>query len=383
MSRIFQPLENIFKPVQKIQPGIYHYQAPQNDPRNYRLHLRIEEDGDGVMIVNAGTVLHLNTTAAEYAYYFVKNLPEDEVARRMAQRYSVSAGQARQDYRDFADRILTLVEIPDLDPVTFMDFERRTPYSGSIRAPYRLDCALTYRLPEGVEPEIAPGERVKQELTEEEWSEVLDKAWNVGIPHIVFTGGEPTLREDLPKLNAHAESNGQVSGLLTDGTKLADKAYLNELLMTGLDHLMILAQPDRQEFWTALQNIIPADIFTAVHLTLTAEAAPGASAFLTKLAQVGVSELSLSSSDPSLEGQLAELLEQASALHLSLVWDLPVPYSAANPVTLEIRDLPLPEGAGRAWLYIEPDGDVLPTQGAEEILGNLLNDPWETIWRPS
>ena len=66
---------------------------------------------------------------------------------------------------------------------------------------------------------------------------MLDKAWAFGIPHITFTGGEPTLREDLPALIAHAEANGQVTGLLTDGLKLADDAYLNSLLQTGLDHL--------------------------------------------------------------------------------------------------------------------------------------------------
>ncbi|MBE9474690.1 MAG: hypothetical protein IMY85_07340, partial [Chloroflexi bacterium] len=37
-------------------------------------------------------------------------------------------------------------------------------------------------------------------------------------------------------------------------------------------------------------------------------------------------------------------------------------------------------GAGHAWLYVEPDGDVLPDQDINQVLGNLLNDPWETIW---
>jgi MoaA/NifB/PqqE/SkfB family radical SAM enzyme len=42
----------------------------------------------------------------------------------------------------------------------------------------------------------------------------------------------------------------------------------------------------------------------------------------------------------------------------------------------------IPSGAGKAWLYVEPDGDVLPAQGmADKILGNFLRDPWETIYR--
>ncbi len=45
-----------------------------------------------------------------------------------------------------------------------------------------------------------------------------------GIPHVVFTGGEPTLRDDLPELIAHAERNGQITGLNTNGRRLADRA---------------------------------------------------------------------------------------------------------------------------------------------------------------
>jgi MoaA/NifB/PqqE/SkfB family radical SAM enzyme len=42
----------------------------------------------------------------------------------------------------------------------------------------------------------------------------------------------------------------------------------------------------------------------------------------------------------------------------------------------------IPEGAGKAWLYVEPDGDVLPSQGnSEKILGNLLRDEWTKIMR--
>ena len=66
---------------------------------------------------------------------------------------------------------------------------------------------------------------------------------------------------------------------------------------------------------------------------------------------------------------------------LRLVWDLPVPYSSLHPVALELAEEETPpQGAGNAWLYVEPDGDVLLTQGEPNVIGNLLTDPWETIW---
>ena len=74
-------------------------------------------------------------------------------------------------------------------------------------------------------------------------------------------------------------------------------------------------------------------------------------------------------------------MHKAADLNIALTFDLPVPYSAQNPVALETEEDDLPSGAGRAWLYVEPDGDVLPAQGmADQVLGNFLRDEWETIY---
>jgi len=373
--------QRLFTPVQPVPAGFYHYQSPPSDPRNYRLHLRVEEDGSGMLIVNASTVLHLNQTATDYAYYFVHNQPADLVAQNMSRRYDVNPAQAAKDYSDLADRVLTLVEMPDLDPVTFLDFERKSPHTKKPTAPFRLDCAITYQLPEGADAEAAPTKRVERELTSQEWQAILDKAWKASIPHVVFTGGEPTLRDDLAALIDYAEKNGQVTDLLTDGLRLADQAYLNRLLQTGLDHLMIVLKPQSQTAWQGLKNALAGDIFTAVHLTLTTENTTELPALLKQLAQEGVPAVSLSSSDPALQGTLASLRDQVAALQMELVWNLPVPYSSINPIALEVAGGDLNQDAGRDWLYVEPDGDVLPSQGVNQVLGNFLTDPWEKIWK--
>ncbi len=379
MTSIREAVRNLFTQKEPLPVGVYHYQAPPDAEFPYRLHLRLEPDGDGVLIVNASTVLHLNQTAAEYAYHLVQGTPDEDAARAIATRYQVSTKQALADFQDLKERLLTMIDIPDLDPITFFDFERDDPYAGEISAPYRLDCALTYRLPEGADPEAAPTKRVDRELTTEEWFTIIDKAWEIGIPHIVFTGGEPTLREDLPDLIAQAEANGQVTGLLTDGLKLADDEYLNTLLQTGLDHLMVVLHPEDEGAWAALDKVLPEDLHTTVHLTLTPENASSASALLERLAKMGVNALSLSESSPELDEILQTTAEEAAEFELSLVWDVPVPYSVHNPIALETAEDESPQGAGRAWLYVEPDGDVLPTQGVNQILGNLLQDDWNVI----
>ena len=87
------------------------------------------------------------------------------------------------------------------------------------------------------------------------------------------------------------------------------------------------------------------------------------------------------SAPPGLKEEVQEARQHVARLDLSLIWDLPVPYSSLNPIALEIENEELPAGAGRAWLYVEPDGDVLPSQGINEVLGNFLTDSWEAIWK--
>jgi hypothetical protein len=236
-------IQKFFTKTEPLPAGTHHMQATQ-DEKPYRLHLRLQKDGSGLLILNAATVLQLNPTAAEYAYHFIKGTSPDEAAKQIAARYQVNRKTALTDFNNFADQIQTLISTPDLDPASFLNFERVQPHS--TESTLRLDCALTYRLPESTHAKYAPTKRVDRELTTEEWQTILDKAWQAGIPHIIFTGGEPTLREDLPQLIAHAEKNGQVCGLLTDGLKLAEKESLELLLQTGLDHVMLILQPMSQ-----------------------------------------------------------------------------------------------------------------------------------------
>jgi hypothetical protein len=380
--KIINRFADQFTRIAPLPAGTYHLQTTL-DGTPYRLHLRLLEDGTGLLIVNASTVLQLNPTAAEYAYQFVKGNSPEQAANQIAARYRVSKGTALEDYNDFVERIHTLILTPDLDPVSFLDFDLAAPHSANLTAPLRLDCALTYSLPADTQAEYAPTKRVNRELTTEEWKTILDQAWEFGIPQITFTGGEATLREDLPYLIAEAEKNGQVCGLLTDGLKMKDKQYLTMLLQTGLDHILFLLQPDNDESWQALETILAEDIFVTVHFTLNPETIKTADETLERLAKLGVHSLSLTSSDYSLNESFDALRNRAANMGITLRFDLPVPYSASHPVAFETQEDNPPEGAGKVWLYVEPDGDVLPAQGiADQVLGNLLTDSWSKIYPP-
>jgi organic radical activating enzyme len=382
MTHLFQAIKQMFSKEKPLPSGMYVFQAPPDAETPYRLHLRVEADGSGILVINASTVLHLNQTAVEYAYHIIRDTDLETILQEVSRRYQVEAEKVQKDFETFSDQIQNLIHTPDLDPVTYLGIERQAPYSGEISAPYRLDCALTYKVNKGSKAEDAPQDRVDGELTTDEWLSILDKAFTAGIPHLLFTGGEPTLRDDLPQLLQKAEDLGLVTGLLSDGLKLAENKYRQSLLEAGLDHLMMIFDPDSSKCWRTLKEILAEDLFTTVHLTLHQgdDYAP----VIERLAEMGTNALSLSTADPALKDDLQNLRDLAAVQQLELVWDMPVPYSGNNPVSLELANgdqQEVPDGAGKAWLYVEPDGDVLPAQGLyDQVLGNLLTDEWEQIW---
>ena len=399
MNVISRLRDSFFPPHQPIPAGMYHQSATSEAGSPYRLHLRVEPDGLGILIVNGSIVLHLNPTATEYVFHLVNGSSIEETSRSVSRRYGISIVQATADFQNVVDKIHTLVETPDLDPVAYLDMERAEPYSAALSAPYRLDCALTYRTPEAGAASYAPVERVKRDLLQAEWQTILDKAWNAGIPQVVFTGGEPTLRPDLVDLIAYASRLGMVTGLISNGLRLAETGYLHAVLQSGLDHLMLILDPAEEQSWEALRDTLAEDLAVTVHLTLTPKATFEDGAILDRLVQMGVKSISLSASEVGLSDKIPVVRQLAANRFLKLVWDLPVPYSSlhisvrapdtspgcwrpgAGPVALELAGSETsPAGAGNAWLYVEPDGDVLLAQGEPDVLGNLLTDSWETIW---
>ncbi|MBM4237352.1 MAG: radical SAM protein [Euryarchaeota archaeon] len=61
-----------------------------------------------------------------------------------------------------------------------------------------------------------------------------------------------------------------------------------------------------------------------------------------------------------------------------LIWYTPTPYCEFNPIN---RGLGIKQCTACALnMAIEPDGTVLPCQSCYRPLGNILSDPWESIW---
>ena len=200
-----------------------HYQTPPDAPQQFRLHLRVEKDGHGVLLINAARVLHLNQTATEHAKLILEEKPAEEAAREIARRYNVQPRDgARPTLRSCSETIWTIAQAgEEVCPVTYLDVNRIEPMSAELSAPYRMDLALTYRCQNDCPHCYVGRPKDFPEMSTEQWKRVIDRCWELGIPHLTFTGGEATLRPDLVELVQYAEDVGLVTGLQTNGRTAA------------------------------------------------------------------------------------------------------------------------------------------------------------------
>ena len=86
----------------------------------------------------------------------------------------------------------------------------------------------------------------KQELTTEQWIDVLSQARELGAVQLGFSGGEPLVRPDLAVLIQEATSLGFYTNLITSAIGL-DAAKIAAFKAAGLNHIQISFQGSNQE----------------------------------------------------------------------------------------------------------------------------------------
>jgi len=389
--------------------ALHHMRVEGGKYKGLRLHLRFEEDGSGVLIINASRVLFLNRTAAEYVHSFIKGESEEEAIRKIRRRYRVDSETAQKDYRDALFVVNTFAKTPDVCPVSYLGVEKLEPFQKELSAPYRMDLAITYRCNDKCLHCYAGGPRETKELTTQEWFTVLDKLFEIGISHVVFTGGEPTLRDDLPRLIAHAQETGLVSGLVTNGRRLMDKNYFKSIIDAGLDHVQITVESHEPKVhdritgiegsWTetvqGLKNAIASPIYTISNTTLNQYNVKDILKTIDFLHGLGLKQFACNSliysgkapevakefalDEASLEPILTRIRDHARELGMEFIWYTPTEYCTLNPLQLELGIKSC--SACRISMCIEPDGTVIPCQSYFTPLGNILKDDWKKIWR--
>ena len=277
--------------------------------------------------------------------------------------------------------------------------------------PLSILCELTYRCnlqcPYCSNPVALNAYR--NELTTQQWCGVLEQAAALGVVQAHFSGGEPTLRRDLPALIGAAARVGLYTNLITQGTFLTD-GLLAELVDAGLDHVQISIQApqaslaDRiagaavhQKKLEVLRRVSQAEVALTLNCVLHRANHDFIEEIIALAQEIGVARLELANVQfygwaernraalmPTLEqvrrgDAIVAAARERLRGRMEIVYVLP-DYFGEFPK-------PCMNGWGREFLTVAPNGDVLPCPAASALtqlrFENVAQRPLREIWEGS
>ena len=364
---------------------------------------------DSLLILRPNRVHFLNRTATAMLHALYAQEPVDAagVVAGVAQRYGVEQARVEHDLNALLQSLALLLNdrtgcAPAVKCTAYGSHPRMLPVLSEIALTYRCQnrCFFCY----ASAPERG---RRGDEMTTAQVRAVLDKiVYQARVPSVSFTGGEPTLRDDLPELVAHARSRGLRVNLITNGLRCADGAYVARLAEAGLasaqvsleagdaeTHDAVVANPGAFErTLQGVRNLKAAGIHTHTNTTINRRNLHALPALIDLLAEMGQEYLSMNMVIRTGEavgvpdigyGEIGEIVlglkARANERGLRFVWYSPVPYCLLNPVAHELGSQSC--SAADGLLSIAPDGQVLPCSSFERGFGNLLREDFAAIWR--
>ena len=288
-------------------------------------------------------------------------------------------------------------------------------YAEYMNAPHRMDIMVSAMTKNGrwhcnqkCVHCYAAGQELsdEEELTTEEWQLILEKFRAVGIPQVTFTGGEPTMRDDL--IGLIKDARWFISRLNTNGIKLT-KEYCRALHEAELDSVQITFYSYDQ----AVHNkLVGAEQYVNTVSGIDNALAEGLSVSINTplctlnkdyvktlefLHEKGVIYVTCSGliTTGNAAGEESERLQLTSA-ELEQILRESVAYCHANGMEIAFTspgwieqsvfdelNIPSPScGACLSNMAVTPGGNVVPCQSwlSDKPLGNMLKDDWEAIW---
>jgi MoaA/NifB/PqqE/SkfB family radical SAM enzyme len=302
-------------------------------------------------------------------------------------------------------------EMPDED----IEYLSMGEYADNMRAPHRMDLMVSAMTRDGNwhcnqnclhcyaahQPQAE-----EKELSTDEWKQIIDKCRKVCIPQVTFTGGEPTMREDLPELINHAK--WFVTRLNTNGIKLT-KEYCKQLFDASLDSLQItfyshdekihnelVGAPMYSKTLDGIKNALEAGLNLSINTPLCTRNKDYTET-LKFLHELGVTYVTCSGLITTGNAALPESENlQLSKEEITTILRDAVDYAYANEMEIsftspgwideeffEKNGLATPTcGACLSNMAITPGGNVVPCQSwlTDGNLGNFLDEDWEKIW---
>ncbi len=414
--------------------GVLHTTMNPEGPGVVRIHMippkfTDTELGSSVAIINGQDIIPVNTSWSILLAEFIKQvnihgegeISDAEAAEIMKQTvkgvrkvYPFLSKKTIED--DAYTMLLSFSRIArGMMPLAEVAYMSIGEYSQYMKAPHRMDIMVSAMTKNGSwhcnqkcvhcyaagQPEAE-----ETELSTEEWKRVIDKCREVGIPQLTFTGGEPTMREDLCELIDYAQ--WFVTRLNTNGIKLTPELCKN-LKDVSLDSMQItfysseaaihntLVGAERFDDTVAgIKNALAAGLNLSINTPLcqlnkdyltTLQFLHGlgvtyvtcSGLITTGNAGTGSSENTQLSID-----EIKDILRQCSeyAFANGMEISFTSPGWLDSEFCQEIGITMANCGACLSNMAITPGGNVVPCQSwlSSDILGNMLTDEWEKIW---
>lgn len=419
--------------------GVLHTTLNPDGPGVVRIHLippvvrdemtLDEELGSGIAIINGQDVIPVNPSWTILLCEFIKEVNKysgravsdaeaesilKNTARGVAKVFPLAG---RKMFKEDIYRIMNAFtqiargEIPEED-IGYMSMSEYAPY---MRAPHRMDLLVSSMKKDGAwhcnlkcVHCYAAGQELaeERELSTDEWKKVIDRCREAGIPQITFTGGEPTLREDLPELIDHAQ--WFITRLNTNGVALTPE-LCEKFREVSLDSVQITFYSADEDIHNrlvgangyaatvrGLENALAAGLNISVNTPLCTLNRDYVRT-LEFLHEKGVTYVTCSGliTTGNAAGEPSEKLQLSTdgikavlkdAAEYCYAHDMEISFTSPGWVENEFCEelgISVPScGACLSNMAVTPSGNVVPCQSwlSDGSMGSMISTPWEKIW---
>lgn len=427
---------NLFAQYKEYKNGISHCTFNPEGPGVVRIHLvppkfRLFGNRTYIVILNGYYLLPLGYSWALLLSKFMKEVnafegkpitekDEERIFRNTIKKtVSVYPSMSKEDIEEDLEFILQVLfaVARGNDPEVEIEKLSLRQYGKNMTAPHRMDLLVSamtdadgkWQCNQKCTFCYAAGQCKSQtkELSTDDWKKVIEVLYKANVPMVTFTGGEPTMREDIAALVAYAEK--MVTRLNTNGIKLTVD-LVDRLKKAGLDSLQITLYSHNEEIHNSLvgcehfkdtvegiKNAVSAGLDVSVNTplckknedyikTLEFIKSLGVS-FVTVsgLICTGMAEINHEEYDLS-EEALFEIVKEAKIF--CTLNEMEMDFTSPGLISkerLEAIGVNVPMcGAALSNMAIAPDGTVVPCQSwlnSEADLGNILTDKFSDIWK--
>lgn len=426
--------EKINRYMEENFTGVLHTTLDPNGPGVVRIHLvppkaEGENTGSSVVILNGQDIIPVNTSwtilliefIKEVNKYSGKSISEEDSYTIMNNTVKnvrkVFPLLSKKLIRNDIFRIMnTFTKVAyGEDPEEDIDYISIGEYAPYMRAPHRMDLLVSAMVKDGkwhcnqncIHCYAAGQELVSEkELSTQDWKTIIDKCKESLIPQLTFTGGEPTMREDLFDLIEYA--SWFVTRLNTNGIKLT-KEYCNRLSEVSLDscqitfyscdeeiHNRLVGANQYDSTLTGIENALGAGISVSINTPLcslnrdyvrTLEFLHNKGVRYVTCSGLITTGNACNEQSESLQLNTDELKDiLAKAVDFCSKNDMEISFTSPGWIEeeyFEMLGINKPTcGACLSNMAITPAGNVVPCQSylSAEPLGNMLKQDFEKIW---